>query len=55
VVEEWSVLESTDGTRVAWTMAIDASAPVLAVLRAGGPGAEVATRRALARLDQKLA
>jgi uncharacterized protein YndB with AHSA1/START domain len=55
LVEEWTVLETSEGTRVAWTLALDAAAPVQAALRAASAGAGVATRRALAQLDQRLA
>jgi hypothetical protein len=54
-VEEWSVLETPAGTRVAWTMAVDAALPMAAAIRASVPGIAVATRRALARLDRMVA
>jgi hypothetical protein len=55
LVEEWTVLETSAGTRVAWTIALDAPAPILTALRAASAGFGVATRRALARLDRRLA
>ncbi|MBS2546459.1 SRPBCC family protein [Catenulispora sp. NL8] len=55
MAEEWSVLDTPAGTRVAWTMAVDAVLPVAATFRASAPGMAVATRRALGRLDRMLA
>jgi hypothetical protein len=55
MAEQWSVLETPAGTRVAWTMAVDAALPTAAALRASVPGIAVATRRALGRLDRMLA
>jgi hypothetical protein len=55
LVEEWSVLETSAGTRVAWTIAIDATPGLVAALRAGAPGVRLATKRALARLEGRLA
>jgi uncharacterized protein YndB with AHSA1/START domain len=55
LVEEWDVLETNSGTRVSWTMAIDAVPGLQAALRAGAPGVGVATRRALGRLERRLA
>jgi hypothetical protein len=54
LVEEWSILETSAGTRVSWTVGIDASPGLQAALRAAAPGLGVATRRALAGLDRRL-
>jgi hypothetical protein len=54
-VEEWTVKETPEGTRVTWTMAIDAVLPVQIVLRAMSLGVGLAFRRAAYVLDQKLA
>jgi uncharacterized protein YndB with AHSA1/START domain len=54
MAEAWTVVGTPAGTRVAWTMAVDAAGPMAAVLRASGPGIAVATRRALGRLDRML-
>lgn len=55
MAEEWAILETPAGTRVVWTMALDAAAATAGVLRASAPGVRVATRRALGRLDRMLA
>jgi hypothetical protein len=55
MAEQWSVVETTAGTRVAWTVAVEAALPTAAVIRASAPGMAVATRRALGRLDRMLA
>jgi hypothetical protein len=55
MAESWSVLETPAGTRVVWTMALDAALPAAAALRASAPGVGLATRRALGRLDRLLA
>ena len=55
MAEQWAVLETPAGTRVAWTMALDAALPTAAALRASAPGIGVATRRALGRLDRMVA
>jgi Polyketide cyclase / dehydrase and lipid transport len=54
-VEEWSLLETPDGTRVTWTMGVDATLPVRVGLRAGSAGMGIAFRRAVAVLDRRLA
>lgn len=54
MAEEWAILDTPAGTRVAWTMAIDAALPTAAAFRASAPGIAVATRRALGRLDRML-
>jgi hypothetical protein len=54
MAEEWAVLETPAGTRVAWTMALDATLPTAVALRASAPGIALATRRALGRLDRML-
>jgi hypothetical protein len=55
MAEEWAVLETTAGTRLAWTMAVDAALPTATALRASAPGMAVAARRAMGRLDRMLA
>lgn len=55
MAEQWAVLDTPAGTRVAWTMAIDAALPTAAAIRASAPGIALATRRALGRLDRMLA
>jgi hypothetical protein len=55
MAEEWRVLETPAGTRVTWTMAVDAPLPVAAAFRATAPGIALATRRAMGRLDRMLA
>ncbi|HEY3478624.1 MAG TPA: SRPBCC family protein [Streptomyces sp.] len=55
MAEQWAVLATPAGTRVAWTMAVEAALPTAAAFRASAPGIAVATRRALGRLDQMLA
>ena len=55
MAEEWSILATPAGTRVAWTMAVDAALPTAAAFRASAPGIALATRRALGRLDRMLA
>jgi len=55
MAEKWSVLETMAGTRVTWTVAIDAALPTAAAVRGAVPGITVATRRALGRLDRRLA
>ena len=54
MAEEWVVLETPAGTRVVWTMAIEAAPPMAAVLRGSAPGVALATRQALKRLDRML-
>jgi hypothetical protein len=54
MIEEWNVLETTDGTRVRWTMAVDAVLPVRIALRAAAPGVGLAFRRAVSVLDRQL-
>lgn len=55
MAEEWAVLQTPAGTRVVWTMAIEAGFATATAARASGPAMAVATRRALGRLDQMLA
>lgn len=55
MAEEWSVLATPAGTRVAWTMAVDAALPTAAAFRASAPAIALATRRAMGRLDRMLA
>lgn len=54
MAEEWTVLPTPAGTRVAWTMAVDAALPTAMAVRASAPGIAVATRRAMGRLDRML-
>jgi hypothetical protein len=54
MAERWSVLDTPAGTRVAWTVAVDAALPTAAAIRASAPGIAIATRRALGRLDRML-
>ena len=46
MAESWSILETSAGTRVVWTMALDAALPTAAALRASAPG--------VGRLDRML-
>ena len=55
MAEEWKVVETPAGTRLAWTMAVDAALPTAAAFRASAPGIALATRRAVGRLDRMLA
>ncbi|OLE26761.1 MAG: hypothetical protein AUG49_07370 [Catenulispora sp. 13_1_20CM_3_70_7] len=54
MAEEWAVVETPAGTRVVWTMAVDAARPTAVAIRSMAPGIAVATRRALGRLDRRL-
>ena len=54
MAERWAVVETSRGTRLVWTIALDAVAGVAAMARAMGPGLGVATRRAMGRLDREL-
>lgn len=54
MAEEWAVVETPAGTRVVWTLALDAARPVAMAFRSMAPGVAVATRRALGRLDRRL-
>lgn len=55
MAEEWTVVSTDAGTRVAWTVAVDGPAITRAGLWATAPGLRAATRRALAKLDRELA
>jgi uncharacterized protein YndB with AHSA1/START domain len=55
MAEQWTVLTTPAGTRVAWTMAIDATRPAAMAVRASAPGIALATRRAMGQLDRILA
>ncbi|NUR60379.1 MAG: SRPBCC family protein [Catenulispora sp.] len=55
MAERWAVLETSKGTRLVWTIALDATAATAALARSMAPGMGLATRRALARLDRRLA
>lgn len=54
MAEEWTVLATDAGTRVAWTVALDGPAVTRWGVRGLGPGMRVVTRRALGRLDARL-
>lgn len=54
MAEVWSVLDTPAGTRVVWTMAIDAARPAAAAARSMAPGMALSTRRALRKLDGQL-
>ena len=54
MAERWTVLETSAGTRLVWTIALDAAAPAAALARSMAPGMGLATRRAVARLDRRL-
>lgn len=54
MAERWSVLETSRGTRLVWTIALDAALPTALLARSMAPGMGLATRRALARLDRQL-
>lgn len=54
MAEEWTMLATEAGTRVAWTIALDGPLATRLGVRALGPGMQAATRRALAKLDRQL-
>jgi uncharacterized protein YndB with AHSA1/START domain len=54
MAEQWAVLETSQGTRLVWTMAVDAAPPAVTLARSMAPGIALATRRALAKLDRLL-
>ena len=54
MAEEWTLLTTDTGTRVAWTVALDGPAVTRWGVRGLGPGVQAATRRALGRLDRRL-
>ncbi|MFL6116077.1 MAG: SRPBCC family protein [Catenulispora sp.] len=54
MAEEWAVVETPTGTRVVWTVAVDAARPMAMAFRSMAPGIGAATRRALGRLDRRL-
>lgn len=55
MAERWAVVETSKGTRLVWTIALDATRATAVLARSMAPGMGVATRRALARLDRRLA
>jgi uncharacterized protein YndB with AHSA1/START domain len=55
LLEEWRITATATGTRVRWTFAADAPAPLRAVMRLAGPGMGVSFRGAVRRLDRILA
>ncbi|GAA1370077.1 SRPBCC family protein [Streptomyces beijiangensis] len=55
LLEEWLLTPTATGTRVRWTFAADAAAPVLMSLRLGRAGLGKAFRDAVRRLDLRLA
>ncbi|GAA1994855.1 SRPBCC family protein [Catenulispora subtropica] len=54
MAEQWTLVETTKGTRLVWTIAIEAAPPTMALVRSMGPGMAVATRRAVGKLDRRL-
>ncbi|MFF8831425.1 SRPBCC family protein [Streptomyces sp. NPDC015131] len=57
LMEEWLLTPAPagPGTRVRWTMAVDAAAPLRTLLRAARPGVVRSVRDALRELDRRLA
>lgn len=55
MADKWTIRWTPAGTRLAWTIAVDAALPAAAAFRASAPGIAVATRRAIGRLDRMLA
>ncbi|MFI9583443.1 SRPBCC family protein [Streptomyces sp. NPDC052236] len=55
LLEEWRITATATGTRVRWTFAVDAPAPMRGVMRLGRPGMGVSFRGAVRRLDRILA
>lgn len=53
-VEEWTLVETSAGTRVRWTMGVDAALPLRLALRASAPGVGLAFKRAVSLLDRQL-
>lgn len=54
LVERWDILETSEGTRLSWTMGVDATLPVLTSLRGAAPGIAASGRMAMAKLDRRL-
>jgi hypothetical protein len=54
LVEEWRITPAANGTRVQWTFAADAPAPMLAVLKLGRSGLAMSFRGAVRSLDRRL-
>ncbi|GAA2059370.1 SRPBCC family protein [Catenulispora yoronensis] len=54
MAEQWAVLETARGTRLIWTIALDANLATAALVRSMAPGMGLATRRAVAKLDRRL-
>ncbi|MFK8908141.1 SRPBCC family protein [Streptomyces sp. YS-3] len=55
LLEEWRLTPTAGGTRVRWTFAADAGAPVRFALRMGRAGFDRAFRDAVRALDRRLA
>jgi uncharacterized protein YndB with AHSA1/START domain len=54
MAERWALLETSKGTRLVWTIALDARRTTAALARSMAPGMALATRRALGKLDRRL-
>ncbi|MDI3404735.1 SRPBCC family protein [Streptomyces cavernicola] len=54
LVEEWLLTPSGTGTRVQWTFAADASAPIRIAMKAARPGMGQAFKAATGKLDERL-
>jgi len=55
MAEDWSIRGADEGTRVVWTVAVDARLPMRLGLKAMRPVVAVGAKRALAGLDRQLA
>ncbi|WP_327685468.1 SRPBCC family protein [Streptomyces sp. NBC_00467] len=55
LLEEWAITPTAQGSRVRWTFAVDGPAPVRALLRLSRAGLGTSFRRAIRRLDRRLA
>ncbi|MGK5630085.1 SRPBCC family protein [Streptomyces sp. URMC 123] len=55
LLEEWRLAPAATGTRLCWTVAVDAPGPVLLGLRVARPGVVRAFRDAVRRLDRHIA
>ncbi|MFI1393768.1 SRPBCC family protein [Streptomyces sp. NPDC020681] len=54
LLEEWRLTPAGNGTRVQWTFAADAPAPVRALMRLGKSGPGASFRSAMRHLDRRL-
>ncbi|MGP3988317.1 SRPBCC family protein [Streptomyces sp. 3N207] len=55
MLEDWNLAHSTaGGTRVGWTMAVDGTPALRAVLRLGKPGIGASFRDAMRKLERRL-